>query len=311
MAWIQIEDELIRLERVWGEEIEGFPGPLRDVQARLLVRMNLGRGHAASWPRLFAPWTSLYPLLQAEAFDGIDLHQATRLNLAHLAFLVHAFIDDRRRDRQIVLDETEEAFSRRCFDLGMERLNDELPNVFPSDPGVRELLEEYEAAQSGCWTALPSVEDSAVRLLARGRAIHGYLAPLALMVAAGASPDQARSQRRAYEELVTGLQWGDDAEDWEGDWRAGRQNLLLSRLSELAPETAAISRESEGLDAMRALMSDLRIQQDALDCASRNFAIAADIHDVMGCFTLAGMIRMLKSKVEKMRAGFPGSAGGS
>lgn len=315
MAWIRIEDEVVRLERTWDAEMAMLDPSLRVAGRGLLERMDLGRGKARSWPRLFAPWTSLYPLLQAEGLERADLHQATRLNLAHLALLVHAFIDDRRRDGQLWLEDAESAFSRRCFDLALERLNDEMPDIFPSDPGVRALLDEYEAAQAGRWpstvpeqTASGSDEDGIGRL-ARGRAIHGYLAPLALILGAGASPDEAERHRRAYDELVTGLQWGDDAEDWEGDWLAGRQNLLVSRIVDLLPDTAEFPRRTESLRLLRERMRDAGVVEEALDAAGRCFANASDLHASSGCLTLAGMLRMLMFKVERTRAEFAGSGG--
>jgi len=318
MAWIRIKDEVIRLERAWDQEMAALEPALRVAGLGVLEKMDLGRGRARSWPRLFAPWTSLYPLLQAEGLDAADLHQATRLNLAHLALLVHAFIDDRKRDGQLHLAETEARFGSRCFELAMERLNDELPDIFPSNSGVRELLDEYETAQSARWPASPeapraltSAEDSGIRRVARGRAIHGYLAPLALILGAGVPPGQARRLRQAYDELDTGLQWGDDAEDWEADWLAGRQNLLLFRLAHRAPETAAMPPASRRLPLMREVLHEHGIFDEAVDAAVQCFEAAASIHASTGGFTLAGMMRMLSVKVERLRGeGLRSGAGG-
>ncbi len=310
MAWIQIEDEQARLERAWRQSLNTLPEPLRLAERTLLARIDLGRGKAASWPRLFAPWTSLYPLLQAEGLGGANLHQATRLNVAHLSLLVHAFADDRARDGQIDLNQAESAFSELCFSLGMDQLKEELPEVFPGHPDVKELLARYPTAQQAVWpgravSVLRGATDDDPRVIheiAGGRAVHGYLAPLALGISAGATPDELDRMRRAYDLLVTGLQWGDDLEDWKSDWRTGRQNLLLSQLP---------ARESTSRDAtvdegeLRLVGRELHrrgILSRGLDEAGRCFDRAADLQASLGCLTLAEFLRMLNLKVDRLRS---------
>ncbi len=310
MAWIQIEDEQARLERAWRRLLGAVPEPLCVAERTLLARIELGRGNAPSWPRLFAPWTSLYPLLQAEGLSRANLHQATRLNGAHLLLLVHAFIDDRARDGQIDLNESESAFSELCFSLGMDQLNEELPEAFPGHPDVQELLARYPKAQQAAWpgrhaSVLHGAADGAPRFIheiAAGRAVHGYLAPLALGISAGATPDELDRMQRAYDLLVTGLQWGDDLEDWKSDWQAGRQNLLLSQLParESASRDATVNQEE-----LRLLGRELNrrgILSRGLDEAGRCFDRAADLQSSLGCLTLAEYLRRLHLKVNRLRS---------
>lgn len=330
MSWIRIEDEVERLGAAWRAEEAAMGKALRGASASLLAKIDLGRGRAEAWTRLFAPWTSLYPLLQAEGLPGADLHQATRLTLAHLAILIHAFADDRQRDGQLELTEAEAAFSRHCFDLAMMMLNDELPDIFPDHPEVRRMLDEYTAAQAARWPGAGadvemkgSGKDAGVRRIARGRAIHGYLAPLSVILSSGATAETEARMREAYEQLVTGLQWGDDVEDWEADWRAGRQNLLLTRLAACGVEGVELAQAGAGAgrDAGRSAgqpAADLRselvrrgIVDEALDRANQCFEAAAGIQEGLGCAMLAGILRLLPMKVERLRREFAGAGSGA
>lgn len=284
------DDETRRLEASLGHRLDAFGPDLRAASDRLLQRSGIGVDARPLWTARFRPLTLLYPLLQAEAFAecvspappraASDLGSGSApgpdvlrpLGLAHLMVLLHAFLDDRRRDGQIELDSAESALCDRLLadarDLIDATFSDSAPGLAARAAARRaadELLRDYEAAQAACYppaaastlasapdaaTASPSLpgapvppapdilEPEVARIVA-GRAAHGFIATAALLAHVRCDPATAARLREAFDRVVVALQWVDDTTDAVEDLLAGDENLLLRLLAARAADPGA------------------------------------------------------------------------
>jgi hypothetical protein len=310
--------EATRLQNDFETLIASFPGPLQLASVTLLQRCNIGASQELNWNARFRPLTLLYPLLETEGFPGFDPEMGRRLTLAHECLIVYGFLDDRLRDGQMRFHETEIEFMQRLALEAVVRLLPEGAEGVPPelDAAVKSTMETYRESQTVKYAPVGEpfeVNSEQVRHILGSRALYGYISTLALIRLAGASDEQARQLRSAFDWVATGLQWVDDTQDLGEDLTLGEENLLLR----LAIEEGTNAYEDAANGASLPAIFGKLVASGALTAGARHakacFETAAAIQLGLGNRQLHGMLiertelmDRLIATAEKM-----GKAGGS
>lgn len=224
---IDISGELDGLRRRFDAWIDTLPTHMARRSAQLSQRLRIKRAAAdPHWIAQFAPFTSLYPLLQARAVPAAPRASVDKAMLAHLCLVVHAFIADRDEDRQEFLDDADRAFASLVRRKGLEVLG----NLRCAAPG-RTLRDLYPRRIHSV-AATGDTREGALESIAPQKAAYGILATHALLRYSGIEPHRLEWALRAFNRLTIALQYADDLEDWRDDLRLGDDNLLLARLAD-------------------------------------------------------------------------------
>ena len=246
------------------------------------------------WTARFAPLTLLYPLLQAEGLGEVYPVRARRATLAHHFILVHAFLDDRREDRQIELDPQEIEFMERMLSEGVALL-DEIGDDSDAVAKITDaFVQSYRASQHASFVDPKApgemLAPSRVWSIAATRAAYGALSVLILAGSSKCTERALRVIKNAFDALVVGLQWADDLEDWREDLEVGDENLLLLMLRQSGPDPYAHPDDGLRIANVGHALAEHAIMSHAVDQARRHFEFAARRQRSLGCPTLVGLI---------------------
>ncbi|GEM_PF-6003120 len=304
-AWVERETE--RLRRRFDRLLAGLPASLAAASPPLCSRIKIGGLGLRHWADQFSPLVRLYPLLQAQGSSRAELALARKAAVAHLALLAHAFIEDRRLDRQIELLPAEALLSQRLLLEGLARLRRLAFGAARLEAWVRRLTDRFAWAQAAQYDGLPrqagATEPSLARAygrLAAGRSAFGSIAVVAWAIAGGRPAATIRSLLAAFDDLALGLQLIDDLTDWPDDLLNARPNFLAlawsaRRRRTLAPPKTRQAAIRHGAEFMR-----LGIFGQAFTEATRAFDRALAFQRRRGCPRLARLIAARQAHARRM-----------
>jgi len=199
-----------------------LPRALRDMAHDLPHLLGLAPISGKTWSEVFNHGVTLEaPRLVAEALPRARPEQVRHAVLAHALSVIEAFGADRVADRQIeptpglllLLGELRQGRDRLLAELWP----DTVALAECADRETREAILEEHALLS----RIAAVTFSDYRRISLAKQAVGFPASVALAAAAGASDTQIEQVRRALGGVWLGLQFEDDAGDWEDDWRRG------------------------------------------------------------------------------------------
>lgn len=180
------------------------------------------------------PITRTLPGAVAEAFPTVTPVHLRRLGLAHVLCLALAFLDDRLNDDDVAFSRDLNLLKRSMEAEMQARLSEVVGTHAGYWRAARQALRDYAVAhvrEAADWRGGRAEDDSHARY---ARAAAGKLAParlsaLAVAILGGASTSVQTRITRAVDECVIGLQYVDDVDDWEEDYRRGRPTYFVRR----------------------------------------------------------------------------------
>ncbi len=256
-----------------------------------------------NWSDQFAEVTLRYPSLQSEK-RPVSIAQVREADLAHLCFLIHTFAEDRLLDRQAIFDRSEFLFVKQLCVEGMSILQGLAAGcgafvrtqLVQSRRYSRAQTEEYDTHAGG----ESKFERSTILRIAAGRAAYGILAPVALLMAGGATEKQIRIAVNAFDCLVTGMQYVDDLKDWQEDLRTGDENLLLVALRQSGRNPYSHPANDVREANVGHALLEIGAVAAAASAAKRWFAAALRRQEMLGCQELAELIRQRIQAVDPL-----------
>jgi hypothetical protein len=217
------------IDALYGGFVDALPAELRAVAGDLPHRLGLAPAAGIPWSEVFSHEVTLEaPALVAEAFPRASPDLVRRAVLAHALAVIEAFLTDRLLDGQIQSSPEILALSeclRRDRDLVLEQIWPGAASVaHRSDRETRDAITEERALLS----ELGAATFEEYQRISLGKQSIGFPASFALCRAAGATESQAEEVRRALAGVWLGLQFEDDASDWEDDWKRGEGAWAVS-----------------------------------------------------------------------------------
>jgi hypothetical protein len=262
--------------------------------------LGLAPAKGFRWSEVFSHEVTLEaPLLVAEAFPRLPPDLVRHAVLAHALAVIEAFGTDRVLDGQVartpellaVLEHLREA---RCVSL--EKV---LPGAASmarqADTETRAAIDEEHALLGH----LDAATFDEYRRISLGKQAVGFPASLALAMAAGATPSQLEAVRRSLTGVWLGLQFEDDAVDWEDDWRRGQGAWAVSlarRRLEAVREQRSEERPTEP-DLIRRRVFSMRVLFLMLRGARHNYRAAQRYSRVLGAKRL---VSWTQQRVERL-----------
>ncbi len=214
---------------LYGGFVDTLPVNLQALALSLPHVLGLSPLPNTRWGDVFNHEVTLAaPALVGDAFPRVDAELKRRAILGHALSVIEAFGVDRVADGQIrptpeLLALFEEVRSAR--DAILEK-------VWPgtsrasrvADQEARDAIREEHALLG----TLSSATFSEYRRISLAKQAVGFPASVALARAAGATESQIEEVKRALRGVWLGLQFEDDAVDWEDDWSRGRGAWAVS-----------------------------------------------------------------------------------
>jgi hypothetical protein len=293
---ISIPEEKTRLERAFRAELASLPEELTGASDRVLRAISLRPAHEQKWTEQLAPLTTLYPVLQAEAMGHEAVPAARRANVAHLFFLIHAFMEDRFLDGQLQLDRSAALLMKESLVRGNFMVASICEDRALARESLEKLMLQYTFSQ--LHGLRPSDEEEVsvisprrVKSFAAGRARYGLLATIALALSQHCGQSTVRKMTNAFDCLVTGLQWTDDLDDWSNDLNTGDDNLLLLTLATQGLDPYEHPANEVRTPNVAHALVEKKVFERATDQARRWFEAAVWRQEALGATSLAGLIR--------------------
>jgi hypothetical protein len=217
------------IDELYGGFTSSLPSDLQPLARALPHVLGLAPTPGAHWSEVFShPVTLAAPSLVAEALPRAGPELVRRAVLAHALSVIEAFGHDRVADGQVRRSPELHALLehlRTARDSVLERIQPGAARLArAADQETRdaiadehELLSRVGAATFGDYHRL-SLAKQAV----------GFPASVALATASGATESQLEEIKRTLRGVWLGLQFEDDAVDWEDDWRRGHGAWAVS-----------------------------------------------------------------------------------
>lgn len=275
------------------------------VSQRLMSHVGLRHGQdSLMWMDQFSSLVLLYPTYQASCLGGLSGSLIRRANVAHLCFLIYAFVDDRRRDRQVELDETESRFVDDLMSIGcaiLQKFPFRGSKLSVETRIVAETRKQLFDDHSDTFDFVFDDRERALSLIAVDRAMLGYFSTAVLASVVASESPVFQHLVDSYFLLVLGMQWIDDAEDWKEDLTLGDSNLLLESMK--TRKLIAI-----GPRPLSTIMRDVSrafVETDALDYAILKadtcFARALTIQADLDCNQLTMQLEIIRNRLPLAR----------
>jgi len=210
------------IDAMYGGFADGLPAGLRGLALNLPHVLGLAPAPGIGWSDVFSHRVTLEaPALVAEAFPEARAETVRDAVFAHALSVIEAFGVDRIADKQVLrapellalLKELRSARNRlleRILPAGAEMA---LAADRETAAGIREersLLSRIGAA---------TFQD--YRHISLAKQAVGFPASLALAMSTAAHPQRVEMVKRMLAGVWLGLQYQDDAADWEDDWKRG------------------------------------------------------------------------------------------
>jgi hypothetical protein len=287
--------------------LDDVPSALREEGKRLRDALRPGLVDEADWWHRFAPLTLLYPVLQFEDRE-VPATLVERCAVAHVLLVLFTFLDDRFVDGQdvprpdgAVFVATLPAMARRELRRAARCSPLPRPRGAEWEAVARRRLRRYRQARHASYDAPSRVwRDTGERWydrLAQDRAAPGAIAALTVAITIGEPADRVETIELAYDELVSGMQWLDDLEDWEGDYLESRANSLLARACSLG-ESLPVPASGECAVDAAGVLEGCGAFDWGLARAEAAFGRAAGLQSELGCREI---VQHIERRIERVR----------
>jgi hypothetical protein len=231
------------IDALYAGFVSSLPATLRPVAQDLPYFLRLAPVPQQPWSAVFNHAVTLEaPRLFAPGFPRADPELLRRAVLAHALSVIEAFGTDRVLDRQaMITPELLEVLQelRRSRDTVLGSL---WPTAVALARAADHETTEAIKEEGSLLRRLSAVTFEEYRRISLAKQAVGFPATLALARACGATDTQVEQTRRALAGVWLGLQFEDDAGDWEDDWRRGggawAVSLARRRLETVKEETA-------------------------------------------------------------------------
>ncbi|HEX6272221.1 MAG TPA: hypothetical protein VFZ53_04255 [Polyangiaceae bacterium] len=278
------------IDALYGGFVNTLPEDLRELAVDLPFVLGLAPAKGIPWSEVFThPVTLGAPALIAEAFPRIGPDIVRNAQLGHALSVIEAFGTDRALDGQIQPSPQLFALLEHFRTARCEVLEQVWPGCArearEADRTMRIAIHEEHTLLSQIG---PATFDE-YRRISLGKQSVGFTASVALARAAGATASQVEEVRRALSGVWLGLQFEDDAADWEDDWRRGHGAWAVSlarRRLEAVREQRSEERPTEP-DLIRRRVFNMRVLYSMLVQARHHYRKAARYSRVLGAGALA------------------------
>ncbi len=210
------------IDALYAGYANALPPALRGIARDLPHLLGLAPVSGKAWSDVFNHAVTLEaPSLVAEAFPMARPEHVRLAVLAHALSVIEAFGTDRVADRQI--SPTPELLLLLAeLRSGRDRLLAELcPDTVALAEAADRETSEAILEEHALLSRIAAVTFGDYRRISLAKQAVGFPATLALARASGASPIQVEQVHRLLAGVWLGLQFEDDAGDWEDDWRRG------------------------------------------------------------------------------------------
>lgn len=250
----------------------------------LAHRLSLVPVPGIPWSRVFKnEFTLAAPTFFAAAMPDLPGETVAFAATAHMLAIIDAFATDRLLDRQI-------QGSIELMQL-LESIRSHRDRAIAHVTGGKSpVYREAETASTSAIHTERVLLEQALPLsfvdyayLSRDKQAPALPAPLALARAAGWDERRVLAVRRVVEGILLGLQFFDDAVDWEDDWMGGRAwAVSLSRGDRIA--------ENPGRDSIRQQVHKSGVVADMVNMARRYYREARRLASALGAVRLANWV---------------------
>lgn len=265
------------IDALYAGFVSSLPAALQPVARDLPFVLRLAPAAGQPWSAVFSHAVTLEaPRLFALGLPDVDPEVVRRSVLAHALAVIEAFATDRVLDRQArqtpeLLAVIEEL--RRSRDAVLASVwAPAVALARAADAETTEAIKEEAALLK----RLSAVSFEEYRRISLAKQAVGFPASIALARAAGATETQAEQVKRALAGVWLGLQFEDDAGDWEDDWRRGGGAWAVSlarRRLEAVREESADERPTEP-DLIRRRVYKMRVLYGMLQGARHQYRTA-------------------------------------
>lgn len=279
-----------RVDALYRGFVNTLPLAMQPLAGSLPFALGLAPAKDISWGDVFKHEVTLAaPAMIAEAFPRVSADLVRRAVLAHTLAVIEAFGTDRILDGQIDQSRDLTSLLEHFRTARCEVLEQLWPGAGrearQADQEMRHAIEDERAlvGQIGAATF------DEYRRISLGKQSVGFTPSTALARAAGATESQLEEVKRALSGVWLGLQFEDDAGDWEDDWRRGHGAWAVSlarRRLELVKEEQGDERPTEP-DMIRRRVFSMRVLYLMLLRARHQYRAARRYSRVLGANRLA------------------------
>lgn len=293
----------VSIDALYGGFADGLAADLRPLALALPHVLGLAPTPNNTWSEVFSQRVTLEaPAFVAEMLPDVGADVTRDAVFAHALSVIEAFGTDRIEDGQVrkgpeLLRLLQEL--RNARDTLLERVS----------PGASELSraadrETHEAIREehALLIRLGAATFHEYRRISLGKQAVGFPASIALARRAGASEQTIEKIRRALAGVWLGLQFEDDAADWEDDWKRGRGAWAVSlarRRLETETHQHADERPTEP-DLIRRRVFQTRVLYLMLKSGRHQFRIARRYAHALGAEKLVRWADRRVSRLDEM-----------
>jgi len=291
------------IDALYGGFADGLPPELRSLALALPHVLGLAPAAHNTWSECFNHRVTLEaPAFIAEALPGAGAELTRDAVFAHALSVIEAFGTDRVADGQVragpeLLRLLEEL--RHARDTLLERVRaGSSERAQAADRETKEATRE----EHSLLVRLGAATFQEYRRISLGKQAVGFPPSLALAESAGASERQLEQIKRALAGVWLGLQFEDDAGDWEDDWRRGHGAWAVSlarRRLETGKHEQADERPTEP-DLIRRRVFQTRILYLMLKSARHQYRIVRRYARALGATNLLHWAERRAARLDEM-----------
>jgi hypothetical protein len=210
------------IDALYAGYVNALPAPLRAAARELPHVLKLAPAPGKSWSEVFSNAVTLEaPRLLADGLESARPEQVRTAVLAHGLAVIEAFGQDRIADRQV----TSTPLLLELLSKFREDRDALLHELWPASVAdARAADQETQAAileERSLLSRISAVTFAEYRRISLSKQAVGFPATVALAHAVGAPAARVEQLKRILSGVWLGLQFEDDAGDWEDDWRRG------------------------------------------------------------------------------------------
>jgi hypothetical protein len=250
------------IDALYAGFVSALPAGLRALADDLPYRLQLSPTPKRPWAQVFShPVTLEAPRLFASAFPRPVPELVRSATFAHALAVIEAFGHDRIADRQVRDTPDLSALLSEMRRARYAMLETVWPGITPMAQQADGATGEAIREETALLRRLGAVSFDEYRRISLAKQAVGFTATLALAHASGVELAVVEQVRRALVGVSLGLQFEDDAGDWEDDWRRGGGAWAVSlarRRLESVKEQSADERPTEP-DLVRRRVHRMRV----------------------------------------------------
>jgi hypothetical protein len=283
--------------------VNTLPAELRGLAIDLPHTLGLAPATGFRWSEVFSHEVTLEaPAMIAEAFPRASPDLIRRAVMGHALSVIDAFANDRILDGQI---QSTPALAALLEQLRAARYG-VLEQIWPgtanearaADRETSDAIREEHALLS----RLGAATFDEYRRISLGKQAVGFTASIALARALGATESQLVEATGALSGVWLGLQFEDDAGDWEDDWKRGQGAWAVSlarRRLETVKQQRSDERPTEP-DLIRRRVFSMRVLYLMLRDARHHYHAALRYSRILGAKRLAGWAQDKMERLEQV-----------